>query len=59
MNVVVIVAGIGLCIISLLAYIVISIYAPEWLGMSGKNTKRDNEDLPENNTNRPNDFFSN
>jgi hypothetical protein len=56
MDVVVIVIGVALCILSFIAYMLISIYAPEWLGMSGKNADKGEDKT--NNEDRPKDFFS-
>tara|TARA_B100001248_G_scaffold262270_1_gene257132 strand:- start:15250 stop:15429 length:180 start_codon:yes stop_codon:yes gene_type:complete len=50
--------GIFICFASFIAYIVVSIYAPEWLGISSKKSEETEKKQETNTSERPKDFFS-
>ena len=58
MYTILVVGGIFVCIGALIAYLIITFIAPEWIGISSKKARIENKEEKEDSTKPPKDFFS-
>lgn len=61
MDIIIVIGGVFVCVASLITYILIHIYAPEWIGMTGKTARKNMDEQKNNPQEEPKkvkDFFS-